>query len=1188
MTWAQILDTRRRWLAPLSLSGALALPALTALAQDPGPAQPVAGDVAKAAAEATRTSTAAEARASDGSAPGGGQLSAEEAQPPRPPTAAEVLAPRTLAEELAAREKELQYYQSGQVSFAEDMRALIASEYDEQKGRLTAQYDRQIEELETAERARRMEAIERFEEFLKKYPNDPVYTPDAMFRLAELYFEKSSDEYLARSKSYEGDLAAFERGERDTEPEPPAPSYEKTIGLHQDLLNRFPDYRLVDAARYLLGYCYAEQGQQEQALAAYLQLVEKHPKSKFLAEVWTRIGEIYFDGSDAVALENAIAAYGNVRNYPDSPYYDKALYKIAWTYYRLDRFDQAVAAFIGLVNYADEQKKTTGVSGSELRAEAIQYVAISLADETWGGLERAKKVLEPLSDKAYSGELWKRYGEILFDQTRYAQAIEILRYTLARYPNAPYNPEAQDKVVRAYLELRDFDGATTAREALVKDYSAGSTWYQANEADKEAIARAETLTERSLYTAALFRHQQAQTYKQGNKLDLAKQSYVAAASAYEKYLARFPTSKNAYDFEFFLAECLYYSGDYVRAAQQYDRVRDSAVDNRHLEAAAVSAVIAYEKEVERQTQAGAVKDYPLLTAAQRKGKGVEPKAIDAVRGKLVEASDRFARLLAKSERAPAIRYRAAEVYYRHDQFDEARKRFEAVVVDYPGSEVARYASNLIIESYLAVEDWVSVEKWSQRLIEVAQASDKPDDKGRTEFVGNLKTFKVGAQFKQAERFDAEGRYEDAANTYVRLVDENPKSDFADKALFNAAVAYEKVNRFDTASKIYQRIYDDYAASELAPRALFRVGINAEKGFDFSQAIATYSKLVERYPDSADRADALFNVAVVLENMQEYGRSAEAFKNYAVTFAKREDAGEVFFRSALVYEKMKAWPKSIGTLEEFIAKYGTSGAQKERIVQAYQKIGDAHRAQGNDRAAQVAYKACAEEYSRRRLSAQSGASAFAAECALQLAEADFRRYDALKISGSGKKQTQAFLDKTKALQAVEKEYANVFQYKRAEPSLAALYRIGYGYERFAEALFAAEIPEEFKNDEELAAEYKAQLEDRAAVLERKAEAAYRKAYDEAKRTRVTNEWTQLVLEGLNKYAPKEFPIQKQGKSLIQTFTISGNGLDDVGAGGATESKPEASGAAPGEARTAASGGDQAPGEVPATRQGGGVQ
>ena len=57
-------------------------------------------------------------------------------------------------------------------------------------------YQSQIDKEESDEKVRRISAITLFETFLHKYPNDERWTPDAMFRLAELYFEKSNDEYL--------------------------------------------------------------------------------------------------------------------------------------------------------------------------------------------------------------------------------------------------------------------------------------------------------------------------------------------------------------------------------------------------------------------------------------------------------------------------------------------------------------------------------------------------------------------------------------------------------------------------------------------------------------------------------------------------------------------------------------------------------------------------------------------------------------------------------------------------------------------------------------------------------------------------------------------------------------------------------------------------------------------------------
>jgi len=104
--------------------------------------------------------------------------------------------------------------------------------------------------------------------------------------------------------------------------------------------------------------------------------------------------------------------------------------------------------------------------------------------------------------------------------------------------------------------------------------------------------------------------------------------------------------------------------------------------------------------------------------------------------------------------------------------------------------------------------------------------------------------------------------------------------------------------------------------------------------------------------------------------------------------------------------------------------------------------------------------------------------------------------------------------------------------------------------------AARLDHEIEELRQMARERAEQ--ERAQILERKAETAYRKAYDEAVKTKVTNEWTQRILEGLNKYQPEEFPVQKAGKSALQTFTISGHGLDALEADSPEAEKPASEG------------------------------
>ena len=61
-----------------------------------------------------------------------------------------------------------------------------------------------------------------------------------------------------------------------------------------------------------------------------------------MPEAWIRVGEFYFDQGD---LLKAREAYAQAMRTPDSKFYDKALYKLAWTYYRQDDFGGAIERF---------------------------------------------------------------------------------------------------------------------------------------------------------------------------------------------------------------------------------------------------------------------------------------------------------------------------------------------------------------------------------------------------------------------------------------------------------------------------------------------------------------------------------------------------------------------------------------------------------------------------------------------------------------------------------------------------------------------------------------------------------------------------------------------------------------------------------------------------------------------------
>jgi TolA-binding protein len=1028
----------------------------------------------------------------------------------------------------------IEAYEEDAKEFRREIQLLVEKKYEGKRNTLANSYEKAIRDLEVLERRERLDAIAAFEEFLQRYPNDPRYTPDVMFRLAELHYEKSSDDHAVAMRDYEEQVKRLDPDKGAAPPPEPRVDFSKSIALYQRLLSDFPSYKLNDASYYLLGYCLEKQEDFDKAKASYETLIARYPKSKFATEAWVRIGEYYFDAFDVPdALAKAAEAYEQAILGTTHPLYDKALYKLGWVYYRMDRFEDAVDRFITLIDFYESEAKRKGTDevGGDLRNEALQYTAISLVDEKWGNLAKAQEIFARRGGRRYESEIYHRMGDVYFDQTKHPEAIEAYRLTLQRDPLDKTAPQIQQRIVQAYERDRRLEEAFAESSKLSNMFVPGTPWHEKWKSDPDVVLAAGELAEKSLYSTAVYHHQQALVYKQEGKFDQAKAAFETAAKAYVSYLDRFPRSKNAYEMEFYLAECQYNSFQFADAAKHYAAVRDSSQDIKYLNDAAYAAVLANQKQLELDWKSGAAKQYPVLRSSDRpEGDPVTRVELSPLEGALVDASDKYlTKVKAGDEKAPGIAYKAAELFYTHNQLDEARRRFEDIVKTFPKSEVAKYATNLIIESYLIDKNWAAVEAVSARL---ASNTDVIDPK--SDLYKQLTKFKLGGRFKLAEELMGKGQFDDAAKKYLELVSEEPRHEFADKALNNAAVCYENVQRFDSALKIYERIYNEYPQSKLADSALFRVAVNAEKSYDFDKAIDQYQKLVKDYPQSKDRQNALFNTARLLEGLQRYNESAAAYLRFADLYPTNDEAPKNQFRAALIYEKQEDWPKEIGALREFVQKFSSAPAQAELVIDAKKRIGDAYKKLKKENEAQAAYKDAAEDFDRRGLKPE--ASPIAADAAaysrFQLAEAVFAEFDRIKIGGTGKALAASFTKKKDFVKKVNGAYDDVIKYKRVEWILAAFYRKGYTLERFAQTILETPVPAEIKRlGEEAVVTYQDQLSAQTVALEDKAVETYAAAWAEAKKYRVSNEWTKKTLESLNRFRPKEYPMLKDARPAL---------------------------------------------------------
>lgn len=1042
---------------------------------------------------------------------------------------------------------------------ADTLAVITVVEAERGRGKLQRRYDSDIAARKQKALQLREAAIARYDGFLKQNPSDPSWTPEILFRLAELHFEADNERFARAEDDYEKALLEFEarkdKKKTDVPPAPPSVDYGKSVALLHELGARFPDYVHADAALYLMAILRFEEERFDESRQTMLALVcsdryavpgpdgsgvvpaskfrkgdytgcnPRRPGSKFIAETWLRIGELHYDLDE---LRPALEAYTEAARDTAGPYFDEATIRIAWTLYLQRDFPGAAARLDEYVRLAEAMKARGDESAMALRDDAIRYIAKCYIEDDWDldgnpdpvqGFARLERDYKGRGGERHVGEIYAALGDLYAFQTDFKLAIRIWESALSRWPTAAAAPLLQKKILDAHIALGDAAGARTDRDALANNYLRGTPWFYANEADTDAIDAAMKLIEEALVASAIERHAYAQSLR-GAGDPRAEEEYRKAAAAYAAYLQRYPDTPSSYQYRYDYAESLYYSGQYLEAAREYITVRDSNTAASRQVDAAEGVVFSLEAYIEAEQKAGKL-TLPDMPKQDQVKPPFDPKPIPEPLVALQGAYDKLVVIKPDSKTAGSLSFKSGAISQRYFHWDDAEERFVRVIDSYCAENVAINAGFSIIDGRVIRGDLKGAQEWTEKLLQKGCGDAEQSEK----FAGDLKTLGNAVRFQEANLlFEAE-EFEAAADRYIALVDQAPKDPNADRALNNAAVAYEKIGRFGSASKTYERIYKQYPDSEFADDALLRSGLNHVRFFEFDEAVASYLVLAqdERYKDSEHRLLALKNAADLLDNLQQYKKSSDLFLRYAGKTADPKEAADASFRAALVLAKTEDHKAAEATFSAFLAKFGADPTQAAKSVEAQLRIGEARAARGDRKGAEAAYRECVALFASRGLQAASDAADFPSEAQFLLSEYTLADLLDFKLSGTGKKLadgTKVLFDK---VVAASKSYDSVLPYRRIEWVLAAMFRRGYAFEVTAIKMREAPVPRELKEYSEPWFAYKDMVETGASKFEAMAIPLYEETIKRAKEYGVANAWTKKALERMNIYKPDQYPL-----------------------------------------------------------------
>ncbi|HMO13060.1 MAG TPA: tetratricopeptide repeat protein [Pirellulaceae bacterium] len=749
-------------------------------------------------------------------------------------------------------------------------------------------------------------AIDSFRDAISKAANDKTFgnLPDAYLLLGFSQFSLSK--------------AAKERGDDE---ETSAKLLADAVKSYEQLLEKFPDHKLAQDARYFKGEAHYHAGDLGQAVAAFQHLVENKADGKFYQQALYDLGETQMEmGQFQLAIDSG-ETY--LAEFPNGDYTSQVRMRIPSAQLQL-----ALAAS----NAGD-----FGASG-QLFADAEQ---------------RFSEIADDASAKSRDDALFKQAFAILHQQ-RFGDAADTYAKVVELFPDSPRAAEAaisagrfyfranQDEPAKRWLlhvEQADNEYYLEAQHWLCRLGLKNNEFAETFERANSALAKAQgTPLEISLMLDAgdaLFeiperRNEAADVYqnaaKQFPQHELAPQALynaaftrfnsgdvATAADLAEQFTTTYPESEFFPDIREIAAEIDLRAGELTTAQSTLEDVLARFDKHPHRDRwnnrvawirflrGDHDGVIAWLRPIidgysNPQDKAEAL----LRVAASQFQLQQFQKAIDACEESLAAS--------AIWSQAGQVRLLKGRAEYGAGNLDDALQTFQAILDESPQSGLTSELNFRIAEILYEQQDFVGARQHYQLVIDDVESEFRP-----------YASYGLGwLEMKQE-------RYAEAIGIFSNLLESYPQHTLNTDALLGRGMSHRLAGSNELAIADLDKVVSADIGHEQKISALYERGL-AEVGLsNWDDAVDTFSTLLEVAPDAplADRYQ--YELAWAQFERKDAAGSAESFAHLAERFPKSPLAAEAHFRAALYAYQQKEYAKAI---EGFVAS--KSMAQEDSL------------------------------------------------------------------------------------------------------------------------------------------------------------------------------------------------------------------------------------------------------------------
>jgi cellulose synthase operon protein C len=647
----------------------------------------------------------------------------------------------------------------------------------------------------------------------------------------------------------------------DGTPMPEGPR--EAIELYKHILATYPYYPHNDQVLYQKSRAYDEVGMVDDAMRVMARLIEEHPRSRYVDEVQFRRAEYFFTRrryQEAEASYAAVTAMG-----VGSSFYELGLYKLGWTLYKQDFYDDALNEFIALLDHkvARGHDFEQHADEADERRVADTFRVVSLSFSNLGGPEVVQEYFSAHGNRRYEDRVYSNLGEFYFDKLRYQDAAKVYEAFIDLNPLHRTAPQFGERVIQIY-EAGGFPMLVVqAKKDFANNYGLQAEYWRHFAIDERP--EVVSLLKSNLEDLAVHFHA---LYQDEQLADERHENYREAQHWYRAYLSSFPESADTPGVHYQFADLLFEEGDFGLAALEYERTAYAYAAHEQSAAAGYAAVYAHR---EHQKQAGA-----------------DPQ----VRRDAVESSLRFAAAFPEHEHAAVVLGAAADDLYDMRDFERAIVAGHTLIEGYgdAGVPLLRSAWIVVAHSSFDLELYEDAEQGYASVLGLTAV----DDASRQDFIDTL----AASIYKQGELANHQEDYRAATEHFLRIRDVAPTSTIRAAAEYDAGAALMRLEDWARAAEVleefraahpdhelnreatrqiahvyredgqvvraaaeYERISAEATEPELAREALLLAGELYEDAKASAQALAVHQRYVERFPQPIETATEIrFKIA----------------------------------------------------------------------------------------------------------------------------------------------------------------------------------------------------------------------------------------------------------------------------------------------------------------------------------------